>query len=586
MKNIFIFIISVLLLASCAKQLEEKPQSIAAELFYNKPAEVEAGLNAIYEPIRGSGSLGALYQIQLEIYTEYMYGRGSHAPLNTYTGLDNNNITRVGDMWTGFYRAIRNANIVILRLPEATEVSAEASKRYMAEAKYMRALWYFHLVRNWAGVPLRTESNLDSVNLKRSTKDEVYNFIISDLITATNDLPEVPRLVGTPTKWAAKTVLTDVYMNVGKYAEARKEALDVIQSNKYSLIPVSVSADFEKIFGPDANNSTEEIFYLKFSNKVPGQGFQYPAYEHYPNSGYYPPAGFYTLYSDSDKNPFVKTWDKTDLRYAFNWYNQTFGVDATGLAKPTILEIAESHNMATGMVTTCSITHATPASFIAHQASRTMGEEVAMDFLKTDIDVFIGGGKNHFTQRKDGKNLLDSLKKRNYQVVESFAEITKITAGKLAGFTADAEPIKMLEGRGPQLLQGTQTALNILNKNPNGFFLMVEGSQIDWGSHNNDAAYLTSELIDFDIAVGAALYFAQRDGNTLVIVTGDHETGGLSLVNGDMKAGTIEAKFATKGHTGVMIPVFAYGPGAEKFIGMYENVSIFEKMVKAYGFTQ
>jgi alkaline phosphatase len=266
--------------------------------------------------------------------------------------------------------------------------------------------------------------------------------------------------------------------------------------------------------------------------------------------------------------------------------NGSIGVDATGLAKPTILEIAESHNMATGMVTTCSITHATPASFIAHQASRTMGEEVAMDFLKTDIDVFIGGGKNHFTQRKDGKNLLDSLKKRNYQVVESFAEITKITAGKLAGFTADAEPIKMLEGRGPQLLQGTQTALNILNKNPNGFFLMVEGSQIDWGSHNNDGAYLTSELIDFDIAVGAALDFAQRDGNTLVIVTGDHETGGLSLVNGDMKAGTIEAKFATKGHTGVMIPVFAYGPGAEKFIGMYENVSIFEKMVKAYGFTQ
>jgi hypothetical protein len=329
MKNIFPLIISVLLLASCAKQLEEKPQSIAAELFYNTPAEVEAGLNAIYEPIRGSGSLGALYQIQLEIYTEYMYGRGSHAPLNTYTGLDNNNITRVGDMWTGFYRAIRNANIVIQRLPDASEVSDDARKRYMAEAKYMRALWYFHLVRNWAGVPLRTESNLDSINLKRSTKDEVYNFIISDLLTATTDLAEIPRLVGTPSKWAAKTVLADVYMNVGKYAEARKEALDVIQSNKYSLVPVSVSADFEKIFGPDANNTSEEIFYLKFSNKVPGQGFQYPAYEHYPNSGYYPPAGFYTLYSDSDKNPFAKSWDKNDLRYAFNWYTQTFGLGAT-----------------------------------------------------------------------------------------------------------------------------------------------------------------------------------------------------------------------------------------------------------------
>ncbi|HTE24754.1 alkaline phosphatase [Flavitalea sp.] len=264
--------------------------------------------------------------------------------------------------------------------------------------------------------------------------------------------------------------------------------------------------------------------------------------------------------------------------------NGSIGLDATGVVKPTILEIAESYNFATGMVTTCSITHATPASFIAHQSSRTLGEDIANDFLKTDIDVFIGGGKNHFAQRKDGKNLLDSLRKRSYQVVESITEITKISSGKLAGFTADAEPIRMLDGRGPQLVQNTQTAINILNKNPKGFFLMVEGSQIDWGSHANDAAYLTSELIDFDKAVGAALDFAQRDGNTLVIVTGDHETGGLTLTNGDIKAGTLEAKFTTNGHTGVMIPVFAYGPGAESFIGIYENASIFDKMLGAFGF--
>ena len=330
MKKIFLIILPVLVaLASCEKQLEEKPKSIAAELFYNTPAEVEAGLNAIYEPVRNSSSLGALYQIQLEIYTEYMYGRGSHAPLNTYTGLDNINITRVGDMWAIFYRAIRNANIVIQRVPEAKEVSDDARKRYLAEAKFMRALWYFHLVRNWAGVPLRTEANLDSINLKRSTQQEVYDFIVSDLITATTDLPENPRLIGAPSKWAAKTVLADVYLNTGKYPEARKEALDVIQSNKYSLVSVTTANDFEKIFGPEVNNTTEEIFYLKFSNKIANQGFQYPAYEHYPNSGYYPPAGFYTLYSDSDKNLFVKNWDKNDLRYTYNWYNQTFGLGAT-----------------------------------------------------------------------------------------------------------------------------------------------------------------------------------------------------------------------------------------------------------------
>ncbi|MET0241970.1 MAG: RagB/SusD family nutrient uptake outer membrane protein [Flavitalea sp.] len=329
MRNIFLSIIALLALASCAKQLEEKPKSIAAEVFYNTPAEVESGLNAIYEPVRGVGSFGALYPIQLEIYTEYMYGRGSHAPLNTYTGLDNTNIGRIAGMWNLFYRAIRNANIVILRAPEATQVSAEGKTRYLAEAKFLRALWYFHLVRNWAGVPIRTELNMDSISLRRNSQQEVYDLILSDLQTAVNDLPDAPRLIGSPSKWSAKTLLADVYMNTGNFTGARQAALEVIQSNKYSLVPVSVAADFNKIFGPDVVNSSEEIFYLKYSNKVAGQGNQYPAYEHYPNSGYYPPAGFYTLYSDSDKNLFAKNWDRSDLRYDFNWYTQAFGLGAT-----------------------------------------------------------------------------------------------------------------------------------------------------------------------------------------------------------------------------------------------------------------
>ncbi|RZK46959.1 MAG: RagB/SusD family nutrient uptake outer membrane protein, partial [Pedobacter sp.] len=343
MRNIFFSITALLMLGSCAKQLEEKPKSIAAEVFYNTPAEVESGLNAIYEPVRGAGGFGALYPIQLEIYTEYMYGRGSHAPLNTYTGLDNTNIGRIAGMWNLFYRAIRNANIVILRAPEATQVSAEGKARYLAEAKFLRALWYFHLVRNWAGVPIRTELNMDSISLKRNTQQEVYDFILTDLLAAVNDLPDAPRLIGSPSKWSAKTLLTDVYMNTGNYTAARQAALEVIQSNKFNLVPVSVAADFNKVFGPDVVNSSEEIFYLKYSNKVAGQGNQYPAYEHYPNSGYYPPNGFYTLYSDSDKNPFSKAWDRNDLRYAFNWYTQTFGLGAT-----TILGKKFSDRTATG----------------------------------------------------------------------------------------------------------------------------------------------------------------------------------------------------------------------------------------------
>ncbi|WP_337043705.1 alkaline phosphatase [Emticicia sp. 17c] len=264
-------------------------------------------------------------------------------------------------------------------------------------------------------------------------------------------------------------------------------------------------------------------------------------------------------------------------------YNGAIGVDSAKRSLPTILEIAEQKGLATGLVATCSITQATPAAFIAHQPSRAMVEEIAADFLNTDIDVFIGGGRNHFAQRKDGKNLIDDLKSKNYQIANSIEEVEKIKSGKLAGFLADVEQVKMSEGRGNQLLKSTETALNILKQNKKGFFLMVEGSQIDWGGHANDTQYIVNEMLDFDQAIGAAFDFADKDGNTLVIITADHETGGFSINDAD-KDGHIEGKFTTKGHTGVMIPVFAYGKGASLFSGFYFNNDIFFKIKTAFKF--
>ncbi|SEW53460.1 RagB/SusD family nutrient uptake outer membrane protein [Chitinophaga arvensicola] len=326
MKNIFCYILMLVLFSSCSNLLEEKPQAIAAETFYNTPGEVQAGLNAIYKPVRQGGNMGALYQCQLEIYTEYMYGRGSHAPLNDYQGLDNTNITRVGDMWAGFYESIRNANLVIQKTPSGKKISETDVARFVAEARFMRGLFYFHLVRNWGGVPLRTEANMTLQNLARSSAQDVYNFILDDLGYAVTNLPEVPRLAGAPNKWAAKTVLADVYMNLHDYTKARDAAKEVINSNKFSLVPVTVADDFDKLFGPDVQSSAEEIFYLKFSRTPADQGFQFPMYAHYPNSGYYPPGGYYTFYSDAVTNKFVSQWDKKDLRYTFNWYSQTFGL--------------------------------------------------------------------------------------------------------------------------------------------------------------------------------------------------------------------------------------------------------------------
>jgi alkaline phosphatase len=274
----------------------------------------------------------------------------------------------------------------------------------------------------------------------------------------------------------------------------------------------------------------------------------------------------------------------TALSIGYKTINGAIGVDANKIPRTTILETAEQKKKSTGLVVTCSMTHATPASFVAHQPSRKMVEEIAADYLKTDIDVFIGGGRDHFAKRKDGRNLIDSLKARKYQIATTIEEVEKITSGKLAGFLADVEPLKISEGRGDQLLKSTQTAIKILNQNKNGFFMMVEGSQIDWGGHANDTQYIIDEMLDFDKAIGAVLDFAEKDGNTLVIITADHETGGFSIVNGDMTTGKVEGKFTTGNHTGVMIPVFAYGPGAEVFSGIYNNYQIFDKMMNAFGF--
>ena len=262
-------------------------------------------------------------------------------------------------------------------------------------------------------------------------------------------------------------------------------------------------------------------------------------------------------------------------------YNGAIGVNPDTVAQPTILEIAEKNGIATGLVATSSITHATPASFIAHQPSRLLDEAIAADFLKTDIDVFIGGGKKFFELRTDHANLLTQLKEKGYAIANGVEEIGLVKTGKLAGFIADEQPLRFSEGRGAILTTASLKALELLDQNDKGFFLMIEGSQIDWGGHANDSQYIIDEMIDFDNAVGQVLDFAAKDGNTLVIITADHETGGYGINAAD-DDGTIVGGFTTDYHTATMVPVFAYGPGAEAFAGMYHNTEIFHKMLAAF----
>ncbi len=259
--------------------------------------------------------------------------------------------------------------------------------------------------------------------------------------------------------------------------------------------------------------------------------------------------------------------------------NGAIGVDVNKKPLTTILEEAENKGLATGLVSTSSITHATPASFIAHQESRNMYEEIAADFLKTDIDVFIGGGYKHFTERKDGRNLVEELKKNGYQVEQDLKAIKNISSGKLAGLTA-AEHNGRMNERGDMLPVATSTAINILDNNRKGFFLMIEASQVDWGGHAGNTVYIVEDMLDADRAIGKVLEFAASNKETLVIVTSDHETGGMTILDGNYETGMVKGEFTTGGHTGIMVPIMAFGPGAQEFTGIMDNTDVPVKIRK------
>jgi alkaline phosphatase len=272
----------------------------------------------------------------------------------------------------------------------------------------------------------------------------------------------------------------------------------------------------------------------------------------------------------------------TALACGVKTYNGAIGVGPDKKPVPNIREMAEKKGLKTGLVSTSAINHATPASFMAHQASRNNYDEIASEFLYSNIDVFIGGGVKFFEKRKDGRNLSKELRDKGYQVLYKMEDIQNVKTGRLAGLTAEEHNLPMPE-RGEMLVPATRTAINLLSQGNKGFFLMVEGSEIDFLAHNNNAPGIIRETLDMDKAIGAALEFAAKDRHTLIIVTADHETGGMTINEGNNLTGELTAKFTSPEHTGVCVPVFAYGPGADQFGGFMENTEVGNKMMKLLG---
>ncbi len=258
--------------------------------------------------------------------------------------------------------------------------------------------------------------------------------------------------------------------------------------------------------------------------------------------------------------------------------NGSLGVDPKGNKLNNIFEIAHEKDWATGIVVTCEVTHATPAAFYAHVNSRQENDAIARDLAKANINLVIGGGQKYFSDTLQPQAPGKILRNKGYRFSFSLDSLND-KSDKQICLLADSHLPPGALGRGDYLPRATEKALQILSQHKNGFLLMVEGSQIDWGGHQNSAEYMISETIDFDKAVSKALEFAQKDKHTLVIVIADHETGGVALTGGDIKQGKVETKFVSTDHTAVPTIVFAYGPKAYLFAGTHQNTEIF-KLIK------
>lgn len=310
----------------------------------------------------------------------------------------------------------------------------------------------------------------------------------------------------------------------------------------------------------------------------------------------------------------------TALATGVKTINGAVSVDPLGRSLPTVLERARAAGKSTGLVTTCQVTDATPAAFAAHVVSRGDQAEIARQYIEeTGVDVILGGGEDWWrpaatrgscpagatavpvagpvrdSAERHG-NLVARARGLGYGYVRSADELRRCRAPKLLGLFDRQELFRQAE-EGPQaayepavsLEEMTRRAIEILSRNPDGFFLMVEEAAIDRMGHYHNAPLAIRGVLELDRAVAVAVAFAALNPETLVIVTADHECGGLTVDSGDDPSPIAGSPFASairwsaEGHTAVGVPLTASGPGADRLAGQYENTHVFRAMMDAMG---
>jgi alkaline phosphatase len=353
-----------------------------------------------------------------------------------------------------------------------------------------------------------------------------------------------------------------------------------------------------------------------------------------------------TYPEDTDQSVTDSASAATAMAAGIKTYNNAISVDNDGSEVKTILEAAKEKGKSTGIVATSEITHATPAAYGAHDEYRKNMDAIAEDYFDETIkgnhkiDVMLGGGMTNFV--REDRNIANEFIKDGYSYVKNKKQLEKNNNEQVIGLFADGGLPKMIDrpDSTPSLEDMTKQAINRLKSDKDGFFLMVEGSQIDWAGHDNDIVAAMSEMEDFEKAFQAAIDYAKKDKHTLVVATADHSTGGFSVAaNGDynwnpepikaaertpdfmaaeiangkdveatlkkyinqdklaltpkeiqsVKDAVVNGQTAidnaiekifdirsntgwtTGGHTGEDVPVYAYGPGRENFIGTIDN---------------
>lgn len=272
----------------------------------------------------------------------------------------------------------------------------------------------------------------------------------------------------------------------------------------------------------------------------------------------------------------------TSLATGYKTRYHAVGVDSTGRPLESLNVLAHKAGKANGIAVTCRLWDATPCDFVAHNLDRNKEQDLILDYLNAPLDYVFGGGAKYFEHRDDGRNIFSELEKKGYRVARTLDELWRCKSGKIYAVPYPVDTPVPAE-RGDLLAKASLKGIDLLNQNKNGFFMMIEGSQLDDYGHFNQLDMLMQETLDFDQTIGAVMKLAAADGQTLVVVTADHQTGGPTVLGGYYHTGTVQVNFSTRDHSGTMVPVYAFGPGSENFTGFMDNTEIFWKIKRLLG---